>query len=74
MPAKITRAALALLTGLAGTNEAYAARARGECEAYGKIYGEGGSYTISTGEFGTEITYVCFHGTWQSYEGGPHHR
>jgi hypothetical protein len=47
---------------LISVNRADAAR-RG-CVAFGKLYKDGESYTISTGEYGYLETYVCVDGTW----------
>jgi hypothetical protein len=42
---------------------------RRECMAFGKMYKDGESFTLSTGEYGSLVTYVCVDGTWSSYDG-----
>jgi hypothetical protein len=37
--------------------------------AFGKMYKDGESFTLSTGEYGSLVTYVCVDGTWSSYDG-----
>jgi hypothetical protein len=59
---------VAVLAGIAAF-AVPASAARGACEAYGQVYQEGGSYTISGGEFGTLSTYVCSHGNWYGHDG-----
>ena len=39
------------------------------CTAFGKIYKDGETFTLSTGEYGSLVTYVCVDGTWSSYDG-----
>jgi hypothetical protein len=42
---------------------------RGGCVAYGKTYKNGESYIISSGDFGSLVTYVCINGTWYGQDG-----
>jgi hypothetical protein len=56
------RFVLVLFLSLAVANRADAAR-KG-CQAFGKLYKDGESYTVSTGEDGWLETYVCVNGTW----------
>jgi hypothetical protein len=60
----MARFAFLLFFGLAVVNQADAAR-RG-CQAFGKQYRDGESYTISIGEYGRLETYVCVDGNWYS--------
>jgi hypothetical protein len=39
------------------------------CDAFGRIYRDGESFTLSTGEYGYPITYICTRGTWKEYDG-----
>jgi hypothetical protein len=39
------------------------------CDAFGRLYRDGESFTLSTGEYGYPITYICTRGTWKEYDG-----
>jgi len=39
------------------------------CEAFGRTYRDGESFTLSTGEYGYPRTYICARGTWREYDG-----
>lgn len=60
-------AAMALLMSIAFAKGASVARA--DCQAFGRVYGDGQSFTLSTGEYGDPRTYICEHGTWHEYDG-----
>jgi hypothetical protein len=60
-------AAIVLLTSIAFAQVAPVAR--GDCEAFGRVYRDGESFTLSTGEYGDRRTYICTHGRWNEYEG-----
>jgi len=40
-----------------------------DCEAFGRVYRDGQSFTLSTGEYGDPRTYICDHGRWNEYDG-----
>jgi len=52
------------LAVLAVVNRADAARSG--CQAFGKTYRDGESYTLSFGEFGRQEIHVCANGTWNT--------
>lgn len=60
-------AAMVLLMSITLARGAPAART--DCEAFGRVYRDGQSFTLSTGEYGDPRTYVCNHGTWNEYDG-----
>jgi hypothetical protein len=62
-----TCTAMVLLVSIAVAKGAPIARA--ECEAFGRSYRDGQSFTLSTGEYGEPRTYICNHGTWNEYDG-----
>ena len=67
MQAKVCAgAAIALLTGIAVAKGAPVARA--DCEAFGQVYRDGESFTLSTGEYGERRAYICTHGSWNEYD------
>jgi hypothetical protein len=65
---------MGLLVSIALANEAFAASA--DCEAFGRAYRDGQSFTLSTGEYGDRRVYICTHGKWNDYDGSlwPRHR
>lgn len=42
---------------------------RVDCEAFGRVYRGGQSFTLSTGEYGDPRTFICNRGTWNEYDG-----
>jgi hypothetical protein len=68
------RTAIGLLISVALVNGALAARA--DCEAFGRAYRDGQSFTLSTGEYGDRRLYICIDGKWNDYQGnlGQRHR
>jgi hypothetical protein len=58
---------MVLLVSIALANGALAARA--DCEAFGRTYRDGESFTLSTGEYGDRRVYICTHGKWNDYDG-----
>ena len=60
-------AAILLLIGVTLAESAPAAGSA--CEAFGRIYRDGESFTLSTGEYGYPRTYICTRGTWKEYDG-----
>jgi hypothetical protein len=60
-------AAILLLMGVALAESAPTSGAA--CESFGRTYRDGESFTLSTGEYGYPITYICTHGTWKEYDG-----
>ncbi len=60
-------AAMALLMSIALAKGDPAAR--GDCEAFGRVYRDGQSFRLSTGEYGDPRIYICNHGTWNEYDG-----
>lgn len=60
-------AAILLLLGIALVESAPAAGSTRE--AFGRIYRDGESFTLSTGEYGSPRTYLCTRGTWEEYDG-----
>ncbi len=60
-------AAVMLLMSIALGQGAMPARA--DCEAFGRVYRDGQSFTLSTGEYGDPRTYICDHGRWNEYDG-----
>lgn len=65
---------IVVLASIALANEALAASA--DCEAFGRAYRDGQSFTLSTGEYGDRRVYICTHGKWNDYDGSllPQHR
>jgi len=60
----------AMILMLIGATLAESALAAGStCEAFGRIYRDGESFTLSTGEYGYPRTYICTRGTWNEYDG-----
>jgi hypothetical protein len=59
-------AAILLLIGVTLADNVLAA---GNCEAFGRTYRDGESFTLSTGEYGYPRTYICTGGTWRDYDG-----
>jgi hypothetical protein len=57
-------AAVLLLIGVLAES---APAAGSSCEAFGQIYRDGGSFTLS--DSGYPRTYICTHGTWKEYDG-----
>jgi hypothetical protein len=49
--------------------EGAAAAGVADCEAFGQVYRDGQSFTLSTGEYGDRRTYICTHGKWNDYDG-----
>jgi hypothetical protein len=41
-----------------------------DCEAFGRVYRDGQSFTLSTGEYGDRRIYICSHGKWNDYDDG----
>jgi hypothetical protein len=39
------------------------------CEALGRFYRQGESFSLSSGEYGSPRVYMCTRGTWEEYEG-----
>jgi hypothetical protein len=83
MPFNACRAAaIALLMGVSLAEGAPAAKGspgpRTDCDAFGRIYRDGETFTISTGLEGATTVHVCTHGTWKQYDGSLwqslHHR
>ncbi len=60
-------AAILLLVGAIFAEGAPAAGST--CEAFGRTYRDGESFTLSTGEYGYPRTYICTGGTWRDYDG-----
>jgi hypothetical protein len=60
-------ARILLLIGITFAESALAAGSA--CDAFGRIYRDGESFTLSTGEYGYPITYICTRGTWKEYDG-----
>ena len=60
-------AAILLLIGV--TLAESAPTAGSACEAFGRIYRDGESFTLSAGEYGYPRTYICTRGTWKEYDG-----
>jgi hypothetical protein len=58
---------MVLLTSVVVANGAPAAGA--DCEAFGRVYRDGQSFTLSTGEYGDRRVYICTHGKWNDYDG-----
>jgi hypothetical protein len=59
--------AILLLIGITLAESALAAGTA--CDAFGRDYRDGESFTLSTGEYGYPITYICTRGTWKEYDG-----
>jgi hypothetical protein len=57
---------IVLLTSIALPKAAPAAGA--DCEAFGRVYRDGQSFTLSTGEYGDRRVYICTHGKWNDYD------
>jgi hypothetical protein len=43
--------------------------ASANCEAFGRVYRDGQSFTLSAGEYGDRRIYICTHGKWNDYDG-----
>jgi hypothetical protein len=56
-----------LLMNIAFVQEAVAAAA--DCQAFGRVYRDGQSFTLSTGEYGDRRVYICTNGKWNDYDG-----
>jgi hypothetical protein len=63
-----------LLVSIAVAQEARGAAA--DCQAFGRVYRDGESFTLSTGEYGDCRVYICTNGKWNDYDGSvlPLHR
>jgi hypothetical protein len=59
-------AAIVLLLGVALVESAGASST---CEAFGRSYREGESFSLSSGEYGSPRVYICTRGTWEEYDG-----
>jgi hypothetical protein len=60
-------AAIVLLLGVSLVERAPSASST--CEAFGRFYREGESFTLSSGEYGSQRVYICTRGSWQEYDG-----
>jgi hypothetical protein len=62
------------LVSIALAREARGAAA--DCQAFGQVYRDGPSFTLSTGEYGYRRVYICTNGKWNDYDGSvlPLHR
>jgi hypothetical protein len=59
--------AIVLLLGV--TLVESAPTASSTCQAFGRVYREGESFSLSSGEYGSPRVYICTRGTWEEYDG-----